>query len=78
MNGWSPVIAFAALCICALAGHILYGLPAVGYAVELFCLYILYWAGRQILPELWADLSKRAKREYLWWQKGKGKLTWNK
>jgi hypothetical protein len=75
---WGPVFAFIAACILALVGYIFFKLPGVGYAAVGFCMYVLAWAARQVVPELWASAKEDWEREQMWRQKRKGNLKWSK
>lgn len=74
MKGWGHVYAVRAACTLALLGFVFWGLPAVGYVLEGFCLYIIYWVLHIVGPELAEDF----RRELLWHQKKKGTLKWDK
>jgi hypothetical protein len=78
MKSWGPVLAFMAACVLALTGYIFFGLPGVGYAAVGFCLYVLAWAARQVVPELWASAKEDWERQRMWRQKRKGNLKWSK
>jgi hypothetical protein len=78
VTSWGPVFAFIAACILALIGYIFFRLPGVGYVTVGFCLYVLAWAGRQVVPELWSLVKEDWDREQMWRQKRKGNLKWSK